>query len=579
MEAEHCFKYGNDIEAETSNYKIRTTPRVEWCLVVRRNGKTDEDFETICKTDFPAVGLGKDHHNRRIPDIALLRRLRSSMLAKLTREEIIAIVLYTGPLVSPIFLFALAFSFLIALSHRLSCTVKFQWYNTILRQYPRDKYLEFLNGGNLFTTTIFVLVSAVQKMSRAIKLMPGTRLFRGLGGVMDLPARFRKPDEKGCLGYTEWAFMSTTADLEVALKYSGVEQGKPKAMVLVIETGAVDRGACLREYSQYQDEAEFLWLPVSFLQPHGGVSVEFTNKGLVTMVHVRVIPNLKTNTIEEAVEKKKTIHMAAFSFVLEQLNQDLTSKANTAIVQKRFSEGSNLKSTLPGSNRIVEFTVANLIEHIVDECKMTFRRHASLEPIKFVGDETYKSLVTEMLDAQTFAKSKFRLWLEDKALKIMDIMLTPARVAHRDLISFMRRLSMRSKMGLTGSEKMGLNLEMAIELCKLRGLVRDGIYERNEIGEIPFFTAAADGAGPEDLNALISASGVREVRSSVWVAPVRTVHALNWKGHRLCRELERERELERGRERGREGEREREREQEKKFSTLIYGACESAPLG
>ena len=119
-------------------------------------------------------------------------------------------------------------------------------------------------------------------------------------------------------------------------------------------------------------------------------------------------------------------------------------------------------------------------------------------------------------------------------------------------------------MGLTGSEKMGLNLEMAIELCKLRGLVRDGIYERNEIGEIPFFTAAADGAGPEDLNALISASGVREVRSSVWVARVRTVHALNWKGHRLCRELERERERVREREGEREGGREREGERARK---------------
>ena len=35
--------------------------------------------------------------------------------------------------------------------------------------------------GNLFSTTILVLVSALQKLCQVEKVAPGTRLFRGLG--------------------------------------------------------------------------------------------------------------------------------------------------------------------------------------------------------------------------------------------------------------------------------------------------------------------------------------------------------------------------------------------------------------
>ena len=69
--------------------------------------------------------------------------------------------------------------------------------------------------GNLYATTISVLVSAVQKIARAIKLPEGLRLFRGLGGLVDLPKEFFTPGPQGRKGFVEWAFMSTTSDEEV----------------------------------------------------------------------------------------------------------------------------------------------------------------------------------------------------------------------------------------------------------------------------------------------------------------------------------------------------------------------------
>jgi hypothetical protein len=70
-------------------------------------------------------------------------------------------------------------------------------------------------AGNLYVTTISVLVSAVQKITLATKLPKGLRLFRGLGGLTDLPKEFFKQDRQGRNGFVEWGFMSTTSNEEV----------------------------------------------------------------------------------------------------------------------------------------------------------------------------------------------------------------------------------------------------------------------------------------------------------------------------------------------------------------------------
>ena len=73
---------------------------------------------------------------------------------------------------------------------------------------------------------------------------------------MELPDHFFKLNEQGQRGYAEWGFMSTTEEKAVALQYSGVGEGLPLPMVLVLEVTATDRGACIRELSQYP---EVMW--------------------------------------------------------------------------------------------------------------------------------------------------------------------------------------------------------------------------------------------------------------------------------------------------------------------------------
>ena len=67
-------------------------------------------------------------------------------------------------------------------------------------------YGRFAAGGNLYATTIHVLVSAVVKIARVMRLPPGLELFRGLGGRMDLPDSFRRADANGRRGYAEFGF-------------------------------------------------------------------------------------------------------------------------------------------------------------------------------------------------------------------------------------------------------------------------------------------------------------------------------------------------------------------------------------
>ena len=91
IEAEHCEKAGNSFEFESSNYKIKTTPKKEYENVVGRR-QLDETEKL---------------HNRVIPDPKKLEDLKASKEAKLLAVEILMLTLYTGPMVFTSFLASL----------------------------------------------------------------------------------------------------------------------------------------------------------------------------------------------------------------------------------------------------------------------------------------------------------------------------------------------------------------------------------------------------------------------------------------------------------------------------------------
>ncbi len=82
---------------------------------------------------------------------------------------------------------------------------------------------------------------------------------------MKLPPHFYEPNEFGICGLTEIAFLSTTSEKNVALMYSGVKDDLPFPEVFEITVGAVDRGACIQEFSQYPGEVKCLHSNITYV--------------------------------------------------------------------------------------------------------------------------------------------------------------------------------------------------------------------------------------------------------------------------------------------------------------------------
>jgi hypothetical protein len=261
MEQEHCHLAGADVEFTTRNYGIRTTPRKEWLYVVA---------EKPYKPEPPADQL---RHDRIIPDVSEKMKCQLAVDARLRKEEVIAICLYTG-----LVLFCYWGRVLgqgvnkLRGSHSLSTAgPMYMVYNCLLARFskPPELFQTFEAGGNFYPTTLSVLVSAVQKLSHHTPIPNDLILYRGTGGCVSLPHNFTEPDRFNCKGMTDWGFWSSTKNKQVALDFSGVRENKPRPMILQFRPTAVDRGASVQDFSQYPKEEETLYLPCSYVQPHG----------------------------------------------------------------------------------------------------------------------------------------------------------------------------------------------------------------------------------------------------------------------------------------------------------------------
>jgi hypothetical protein len=95
-----------------------------------------------CKRADPAEGGKASVGERRVIRVAEVMVHPTVVEAGLREEEVIALLLYTGPM--------------------------FKKYNAVLRRFPQDTYEALL--GNTYTTTIYCIVSGVIKLSKHMKL-------------------------------------------------------------------------------------------------------------------------------------------------------------------------------------------------------------------------------------------------------------------------------------------------------------------------------------------------------------------------------------------------------------------------
>jgi hypothetical protein len=91
MEREHCSMADSHVKFKTTNYGITTCPADEWRIV------------KICDKRFEA----STPHKRVIPRFQSLKKEALAQRANLDEEEIIAVILYTGPMVNDCLFFFL----------------------------------------------------------------------------------------------------------------------------------------------------------------------------------------------------------------------------------------------------------------------------------------------------------------------------------------------------------------------------------------------------------------------------------------------------------------------------------------
>ena len=411
MRKEHMCSRDANIPFTTSNYNLTTTPSKEWKLVV--NG---------------GAGLEKGDV-RVLRPLAYYAQLESVKRAGLTPFEIIAIILYTGPM--------------------------FQIYNGMLRGFGHCGVVEAgvapvtvqercERAQNTYTSVIHCLVSGVKKLQQTGGRMRGW-LYRGLAGGQ-LPASFHWK------GFAEWAFMSTTKSLKVAIEYSGASDGHG-ATVLRVEASDVDGAASVKEFSQYPGEEEYLWGVLSYVQYlEGRDEMCSTPHGMVTMLTVKVNSNGQARTVEQLIGRRKDLHMA-------------TVHHNRIDLQRAIEERGNVTE--------------ELTESILRQYATLEEQHRALEAGIYNEDLQYRALVNQLLDVMAFARAMLELGRIDVYL----------REAHRLQIHAaegqMRRAALHSP------ERRAA----ALLVCQRRGLIAHAsdLDTVNELGESLLVQAAADG--------------------------------------------------------------------------------------
>jgi hypothetical protein len=306
MRKEHCEFVGCMHEFTSSNYSITTCPKQEWLLVTE--GLLADACQNVPVSESKSIRRRTParwwHHLEPASAVKFLfsdvrdpKERCGKVLAhlceqfNLLQEELIGIILFTGPM--------------------------YTVYNSVLSQFPAN-LANFFAPVN-FTTTIHVIISAIQKLS--LRTFVQNTVFRGTSGRGFLPDCFWESQEGlNVYGFTEFGVMSMTSSKEIALEYSGVLSDRPHPAVLAFAAGAVDRGANVQLLSQFPFEVEFTFPPLSYIQPefvNGKHRIEYMQHPdkpsvQVPVIYVRVNANIRSPTLDELNSARKQNHVAAF---------------------------------------------------------------------------------------------------------------------------------------------------------------------------------------------------------------------------------------------------------------------------
>ena len=351
MWREHCqYSYATETKIHTSNYGIDTSTIIEWQAVAgswapdsrkfalastfvlpRETTNVKHDGErriTICVDSFfPATRpvetpgcLGEERDTVSLQDCycccchgtlrdkaRLLGKEGREVVveARLTREEVVAVRLWTGPM--------------------------YVEYNRVLRCMKSVK-----GGARQYTTTLHALCSATYKISHI-----GTPevVYRGFH------SRAITAQDFSAGAFVELGAQSFTRERRVAQTYSqdGGEDGAH--YVYEVTEGHIDQGADISKLSFYPGEAEKFYRPLSMMQVIGN-----RIEGTTLVLTLRVNVNTKVSTLEELRQRKK-LELTAKSQMLERETRESIA-VKTAGDASRLGDLEMLKEELTSTDAL-----------------------------------------------------------------------------------------------------------------------------------------------------------------------------------------------------------------------------------
>jgi hypothetical protein len=216
-------------------------------------------------------------------------------------------------------------------------------------------------------------------------------------------------------------------------------------------------------------------------------------------VPVDVNGNQSAPTLVQMLASKKRTQIAAFRYGLQELERDLArmcrelDPARYALDTFKDDEGKH-------------YTCEGLAKNIMAECKRKLQAHEELGAEEFAKDETFRRMVTEMLDVKTMAKSKLTLWLEDRSQYIIILEDVSIKDAHQQLLAFLSRRMQH--------EEPDTRRLTATQMCKLKGLLDRSVDDSSDgldLWKTRLMSAAAEGISSNDLELLLEAGSVRRL--------------------------------------------------------------------
>ena len=226
-------------------------------------------------------------------------------------------------------------------------------------------------------------------------------------------------------------------------------------------------------------EVEYLYPPCSFLQRTGDDYLECTDQGPVRIITVRINANNMTRTVEELLDQKKKMHIASFEYCLEEMHRNMLLRKEAFDLR--------LSQDVSGQMLYGIKSIESFVAFIGRLARVFLDKHRKVDAEEYLEDQTYRALVTEMLEAKRFAESMLELYLVDRSQTMQVLQTFSLRMAHRMYISFLR---MKISSFDVDSEPLK---QSAIHLCKVQGLLKVSVDEKNEMGESRMMQGSADG--------------------------------------------------------------------------------------